>query len=104
LSFLGTHIAGIIAATTNNSLGVAGFAYNIKLWIGKTGDENAYNGISDIVSCIYDAQDIGASVINLSTGVSERNRDRATAKLLTRPTLLFLPSKQLSTMYGTKVR
>jgi len=66
----GTHVAGIIAATTNNGQGVAGTCPDCQLMIGKvvTNDSNgnATGSTSDIVSGITWAADNGAKVINLS--------------------------------------
>ncbi|USG63816.1 S8 family peptidase [Brevibacillus ruminantium] len=64
----GTHVAGVIAARTNNANGVAGMSWNSKLMpikaIGSDGAGSAY----DIAQGIYWATDHGADVINLSVG------------------------------------
>lgn len=66
----GTHVAGIIAANTNNNIGVAGTCPECQLIIGKVvtndGTGNATGATSDIVSGITWATDQGAKVINLS--------------------------------------
>ncbi len=63
----GTHVAGIIAAVTNNSEGVAGVCWNCKLMILKTLDTNGGTTI-DIVNAIYYATDNNASIISMSFG------------------------------------
>lgn len=66
----GTHVAGIIAANTDNSIGVAGTCPECQLIIGKVvtndGTGNATGATSDIVTGITWATDQGAKVINLS--------------------------------------
>ncbi len=64
----GTHVAGIIAAKTNNQQGVAGIAWNNKIMpikgIGSDGSGSSF----DIAKGIIWAADHGASVINMSVG------------------------------------
>ncbi len=67
----GTHVAGSIAAITNNSVGVAGVGYDTVLMNGKVlGDDGSgyYDGIAN---GIIWAADNGAQVINLSLGGSQ---------------------------------
>lgn len=64
----GTFVAGIAAAETNNSEGIAGVAWNCKLLPLKTMDAEGEGFYSDIVDAIYYAVDNGADVINLSLG------------------------------------
>ncbi len=64
----GTHVAGIIAATTNNSAGVAGTCPDCQLIIGKVMDDTGSGSTSNIASGITWAADQGAQVINLSLG------------------------------------
>jgi len=64
----GTHVAGIIAATTNNSIGVAGVAPNAKIMplkVFETSGE-AYN--SNISTAIVYGVQNGVDIINLSLG------------------------------------
>lgn len=64
----GTHVAGVIAAKSNNADGIAGMSWNSKLMpikaIGADGAGSAF----DIAQGIYWATDHGADVINLSVG------------------------------------
>ncbi|MCF6095173.1 S8 family peptidase [Microaerobacter geothermalis] len=64
----GTHVAGIIAAKTNNGEGVAGITWLNKIMpikaIGSSGEGSSF----DIAKGIIWAADHGASVINMSLG------------------------------------
>lgn len=64
----GTHVAGIIGASTNNSKGVAGAGYNVSLINAKALDDTGSGYYSWIADCIVWAADNGAKVINLSLG------------------------------------
>jgi thermitase len=70
----GTHVAGVIVASTNNSLGIAGFAFNVKLWIGKVLNSGNTGFYSDFAACIDDATDAGVDIISLSL-VVRTNRE-----------------------------
>lgn len=63
----GTHVAGIVAATRNNGIGMDGVANNVKIMSVRTvpdGDERD----KDVANAIRYAVDNGASVINMSFG------------------------------------
>lgn len=64
----GTHVAGTIAQTTNNALGVAGVAYNASLMPVKVLNGQGSGSYSTIASGIYYAADNNADVINMSLG------------------------------------
>lgn len=65
----GTYIAGIISATRNNSLGVAGLLNGVSILPLKVSDNGTSIYLSYVVNAIYDAVDkYGADVINLSMG------------------------------------
>lgn len=66
----GTHVAGIVAASSNNSIGVAGVAWNVKLMPIKVLNQNASGLASTVANGIIYAADHGAHVINLSLGSS----------------------------------
>ncbi len=66
----GTHVAGTIAQSTNNNLGVTGIAYNCSIMPVKVLDA-AGSGATDVIANgIYYAADNGAKVINMSLGSS----------------------------------
>jgi serine protease len=78
----GTHVAGTIAQQTNNSFGVAGVAYNVKLmplkvisgggslisWDDIFAPGNLGGSVAIVADAIRYAADNGAKVINLSLG------------------------------------
>jgi serine protease len=66
----GTHVAGTIAQTTNNALGVAGIAYNVSLMPVKVLGADGSGPVSAIADGIRFAADNGANVINMSFGTT----------------------------------
>jgi serine protease len=65
----GTHVAGIIAAVTNNNLGIAGTAKNVKLLAVKIGyDDPESTSTYREYEGIYYAAIMGAKIINCSWG------------------------------------
>jgi len=62
----GTHVAGTVAQSTNNNLGVAGVAYNSRLLPVKVLGANGQGGYDNIIKGIIYAVDQGARVINMS--------------------------------------
>jgi thermitase len=64
----GTHVAGIIAAITNNGVGVAGLGYRCTIMNVKVLDDSGMGAYSWLVSGIVWAADNGAKIINLSLG------------------------------------
>ncbi len=64
----GTHVAGLVGATTNNGVGIASAAYNISVMAVKsTGDETT-NSINTGWDGILYAAQAGANIINCSWG------------------------------------
>lgn len=66
----GTHVAGTVAQSTNNNLGVAGIAFNACLMPVKVLNSSGSGTYADVADGIYWAVDHGAQVINLSLGGS----------------------------------
>lgn len=66
----GTHVAGIIAASTNNSTGVAGVSWGAKIMPIKVLDSYGMGSDFDVARGIEYAADNGAKVINMSLGGS----------------------------------
>ncbi len=70
----GTHIAGIIAQSTYNEIGVAGIAYNASLMPVKVLNSRGVGTYADIAEGIVWATNNGAHVINLGLGGSEPSK------------------------------
>jgi thermitase len=66
----GTMTAGIVAANTNNGIGVAGVGFNTSLMNGKVLDDNGSGTSTMVTNGIRWAADNGARVINMSLGNS----------------------------------
>lgn len=64
----GTHVAGIAAAKSNNSMGIAGIAPESKILPIKVLQSNGFGKSTDIAMGIQFAVASGATVINLSLG------------------------------------
>jgi thermitase len=64
----GTHCAGIAAAATNNSIGVAGLGYNTSILNVKVLNDSGSGSYSSIISGITWAVNNGANVISMSLG------------------------------------
>jgi len=66
----GTHVAGTVAQSTNNNLGVSGVAFDCCLMPVKVLDAYGYGTYADIVEGINFAVDNGADIISMSLGGS----------------------------------
>ncbi len=66
-AFHGTHVAGIVAATMDNSVGVAGWA-QVQLVAVRALNDSGSGDLSDLASAIRWAVDNGCRVINMSLG------------------------------------
>ena len=69
----GTHVAGTIAQTTNNGVGVAGLAPRAKIMPLKVLSRRGSGTAADIADAIRFAADNGAHVINMSLGGGMRS-------------------------------
>lgn len=66
----GTLVAGIVAASTNNGVGIAGVGFDTALLNGKVTDDQGSATTSAVIAGLRWATDNGARVINLSLGGS----------------------------------
>jgi len=64
----GTHVAGVIGAVGNNSEGVAGVCWNVRLMALKFLDKSANGSDADAIACIDYSILMGAKVLNNSWG------------------------------------
>lgn len=69
----GTHVGGIAAAVTNNSLGVAGVGYEASLMNVKVLGDSGSGAYSWVASGIIWATDNGAKTINMSLGGTRKS-------------------------------
>jgi len=67
----GTHVAGTVAAVTNNALGIAGLGFSSVLMNGKVLGDNGDGQAMWLVNGIFWAVSNGARVINMSVGFTE---------------------------------
>jgi thermitase len=77
----GTHVAGIAAAETNNTEGIAGvaFATSIKIMPVRIFDANGSTNIETICNGLAFAANNGAKVINMSYGGTRKSKAEADA-------------------------
>nr|HEX4315752.1 S8 family serine peptidase [Kofleriaceae bacterium] len=64
----GSHVTGTIAQMTNNGVGVAGVALNVKIMPLKVLSAGGSGSVAGIADAIHYAADHGAKVINMSLG------------------------------------
>ncbi len=67
-NFHGTHVAGIIGAYANNSIGIAGIMHHVSIMGVKGIFDWGWGFTSDLIAGIYYAVDNGADIINASWG------------------------------------
>ncbi|MBP3569406.1 MAG: S8 family serine peptidase [Lachnospiraceae bacterium] len=73
----GTHIAGIIAATANNNLGISGVASNVNVQIMSLkihGGSTSSGSVANAIKAIRYAEAMGADICNLSWGTTNYNQ------------------------------
>ena len=64
----GTHVAGTIAQSTNNDIGVAGIAFGCSIMPVKVLDNAGVGNSFNVARGIYFAVENGATVVNMSLG------------------------------------
>ncbi len=64
----GTHVSGIIGASGNNGIGIAGVAFGVKIMPIKVLDCEGLGALSDVAQGMIYAADHGARIVNLSLG------------------------------------
>ncbi len=64
----GTHVTGTVAQSTNNSLGVAGIAFNTTIMPVKVLNKQGSGTAQSVADGVYFAANNGADIINLSLG------------------------------------
>jgi serine protease len=67
----GTHVAGILAATMNNSLGIAGAAPAATLMPLKVLNRKGAGTVAELAEAVRWAADHGAQIVNMSVGSAE---------------------------------
>lgn len=75
----GTHVAGIIGAQGNNSIGGTGVCWDINLISLRVLDSNGKGNVSHIVNAINYAQTANIDILNMSLGSSAYNAAMETA-------------------------
>jgi len=70
----GTHIGGIIAATANNGIGIAGLDSGCSLLSVKVADDTGLCNAASVAQGIIWAVDNGATVINMSLTITEPSK------------------------------
>ena len=74
-TYHGTHVAGLVAAGTNNSKGIASSGYNTKITVIRLMDDNGDMNISYLINAIRWAADQGNRIVNVSLGQMQENLD-----------------------------
>jgi len=64
----GTHVAGVVAAETDNYVGIAGIAWNARIMPIKVLTGTGHGNTAWLTSAIYYAASNGATVVNMSLG------------------------------------
>ena len=78
----GTKVAGVVAAASNNGIGVTSLAWNAKVMPVRVSKDNGYAYFSTIASGITWAADHGADVVNISYYVSDSDTVQDAARYM----------------------
>ncbi len=87
----GTHIAGIIGATANNDIGIAGIASNVNVQLMSLkihGGTSSSGSVADAIKAIHYAEAMGADICNLSWGTT--NYSQALELVIRESSMLFI--------------
>ncbi len=87
----GTHIAGIIGATANNNIGIAGVASNVNVQLMSLkihGGTSSSGSVADAIKAIHYAEAMGADICNLSWGTT--NYSQALELVIRESSMLFV--------------
>lgn len=78
----GTHVAGLVGALSNNGVGIAGVAPNVRIMPIKVLDRNGLGTLDAVLAGIQAAREGGARVINMSLAspISSSAQDHAIAE------------------------
>ena len=71
----GSHVSGIIAAKTNNQIGMAGICSGCSVMTLKSSDKDGRLTSLDVYFAIFYAVNNGANILNLSFGADQSNLD-----------------------------
>ena len=87
----GTHIAGIIGAAANNSIGISGVASNVNIKIMSLkihGGSASSGSVTNAIKAIHYAEAMGADICNLSWGTT--NYSQALELTIQESSMLFI--------------
>ncbi len=87
----GTHIAGIIAATADNGIGISGVASNVNIQIMSLkihGGSSSSGSVANAIKAIQYAEAMGADICNLSWGTT--NYSQALELAIRESSMLFI--------------
>lgn len=70
----GTHVSGIIGAVSNNNVGIAGAADNVRILNVKVAEDNGMVWASNVADGVRWAVDNGADIINMSLAAASPSR------------------------------
>jgi subtilisin family serine protease len=86
----GTHVAGVVAAETDNYVGIAGIAWNARIMPIKVLTGTGHGNTAWLASAIYYAANNGATVINMSLGTYGESQTVKDALLFAYDTLTIV--------------